>query len=117
MTGTLTNGPILTLEHIRKAMDLVKPLPLAPYCASSKEFVKDYAWRFTQEGREYILAHPGFWASGPVWELNTSPNPWTIQIFDLDSPACERERKHVWAVMRKQIIAMLSLPDPSDRGA
>ncbi len=117
MTGIVTNGPALTLDHLRKAMELVKNLPPAPFLGSSAMFPKDYAWRFTQEGREYVLAHPDFWAKVPMCKPNYPLNPWSICIFDIDSGLFERARKHVMAVLRKQVAAMFGVPEAPEQGA
>lgn len=117
MSGTFSDGPGLTLEHIRKAMELVKDLPPAPFLGSSAMFPKDHAWRFTQDGREYVLAHPDFWAKVPTWTLNNPLNPWSIRIHDIDSPLGERERDHITAVLRKQTAILLGKPETLEQGA
>ncbi len=117
MSGTFTDGPSLTLDHIRKAMELVKNLPPAPFLGSSAMFPKDHAWRFMQEGREYVLAHPDFWTNVPTSGLNNPLNPWSMPIHDIDSPLGERERDHIIAVLRKQTAILLGKPETPEQGA
>ena len=82
-----------TIEKLQAAMDLIKDIPPAPFFGSSKEFPADRAMMFTVDRREYVGAHPDFWAKIPVSEGKIGNTPLNgIEIHNLDvSPSRSAE--------------------------
>lgn len=75
-----------SIETLRRAKKLVDDIGHAPFLASCSEFPADHAVRFTYEGREYVGAHPDFWAKVPVSTAPASPFQFGLTpIEDLDS--------------------------------
>lgn len=101
MTG---NSPV---ESIIAAKRMLEELPPAPLFVSSTILPDEKALNFTFEKRDYVGAHPDFWARLPVGCLDL-PSPifgllGGIRIVDIDADAAARNE--FWHALREVMTA------------
>ncbi len=74
----------MTLDKLKQAMDLVADIPPPPFLGSSKLLPADKAFRFHLDRRDYVGAHPDFWAKIPAGTLSGPASLGSVEIVDLD---------------------------------
>lgn len=95
-------GGDLIIETLRRAQKLIEDLGPVPFLASCSDFPSDHALRFTHDGREYVGAHPDFWAKVPVSTAPASPFQFgltPIENLDLDTPHSLRMKADFFTAM------------------
>ena len=79
----------LTIEKLRAAMEVLRNIPPAPFFASSRDLPMSKALMFKECNREYVGAHPDFWAKVPTEIASVEAQMLAaigrIQIVDLDT--------------------------------
>lgn len=104
-----------TLDELLRIKRELDKIPPAPMLASSRLFPAEHALRFMHEGREYVCAHPDFWALLPHSERGTAYSSLAVNIINLESPLYAKERTEVFTAMRAVTREMLD--DMQERGA
>ena len=69
------SDPHAIFAGILNAKRMIEELPPSPFFASSRLFPNSAAISFKNEGREYVLAHPDFWAWVPAQTNELISNP------------------------------------------
>ena len=104
---------VWSLEKLREANRLIERMAPPPFFASSSKLPADAAMMFKLNGRQYVGAHPDFWATIPAREMNAEGNPFPfsgITVWDLD---VDRNRSADFFAAYARVLGTLT-PDSQD---
>ena len=115
MSSSLANGRSVTLDSIREAMKAIAEIPPPPFLGSCRLLPNAHALKFQFDGREYVGAHPDFWAKIPVSSRDQYASLWAMEIYDLDLSCNANRRAEFFGALLRAAHPSSSTGDGHDK--
>ncbi len=92
-------------------------IPKSPVFASSWMFPAKHAWKFSHDSRDYLLAHPDFWANVPADVKQGDPGLWAIEIVNIDAEPEHPRRREIMDAIADFLATPTEQKDPPHAAA